>query len=832
MMRAARVLCLFFTFFLMMIPTTDTSAQDDELSVTLTVRAAFDGSFRDSAWLPIRVRVENNGAALSGQIVVRPETSGAGILGTFSAPITLPEGAQQIIDLAISARGVTRDVRVEVIDVDGQVVTSTTAALRGLNQHDRLYVVVTESAAGAVDLTGVRVGGFSAAQAVWTPSELPTRTALLDAVDVILFDDADTGVLTADQRAALAGWVSGGGHLIVAGGANWQATAAGLGDLLALVPESAQTIDSLRPLGDWLRTPTGTALDVPTTIAVGTLKANARPLVSSPDGMPLLARADYGDGTLDYLAADAIAAPLRRWTRLTEFWFTLMTTTPPALGWSMGITDTEQAIAAAQILPGFDALPDILPLCGFLFGYIALIGPVNYLILSRINRREWAWITIPALIVLFTGLSFVIGTNLRGSDAIVNDLSMVRAWSGTPVARTESVIGLLSPLRTSYTLTLPGGETLRPIPRAVTGGSLFANAASVNTINIAQTDTFAASNFIVDASFIAPFSSAGLIDAPAISGAVTLSYDRSFPGHQQVRGSIRNDSDVTLRDPVILARGATFRLAGALEPGAVLPFDLTLAGESAVSPAFRAPTLFPTITTARGYQVGLSEASVIDILGQDRFVAQYSARAFVDQTPEALDDRRRQFLLSSFIDDGDGATGRGDRIYLVGWSDAPVHTLTLDGANWSAQHATAVIVGLDTSVERAADPVTIAQDRFSWVVTEQTGIAATPSGINFLAGESAAFRFTPLPDAVLARVDELVIRLRDVNIGSRVVPIALWNYRTETWDDHSVIGGDLRVPDPTPYLGTFNAVQIRLAGDSVGGFMRIGEVTVEQTGVF
>ena len=36
-----------------------------------------------------------------------------------------------------------------------------------------------------------------------------------------------------------------------------------------------------------------------------------------------------------------------------------------------------------------------------LFGYIALIGPINYLVLRRLDRREWAWITMPILIVGF-----------------------------------------------------------------------------------------------------------------------------------------------------------------------------------------------------------------------------------------------------------------------------------------------------------------------------------------------------------------------------------------------------------------------------------------------
>ena len=35
-------------------------------------------------------------------------------------------------------------------------------------------------------------------------------------------------------------------------------------------------------------------------------------------------------------------------------------------------------------------------------GYIVLVGPVNYLVLRWLDRREWAWVTVPVLIAVFT----------------------------------------------------------------------------------------------------------------------------------------------------------------------------------------------------------------------------------------------------------------------------------------------------------------------------------------------------------------------------------------------------------------------------------------------
>ena len=48
------------------------------------------------------------------------------------------------------------------------------------------------------------------------------------------------------------------------------------------------------------------------------------------------------------------------------------------------------------------ALPSIEGLLLLLLGYIVLIGPINYLVLRRLDRREWAWVTMPLLVVGFT----------------------------------------------------------------------------------------------------------------------------------------------------------------------------------------------------------------------------------------------------------------------------------------------------------------------------------------------------------------------------------------------------------------------------------------------
>ena len=287
--------------------------------ITLTVQAGFDGHFRDSQWLPIIVHASNDGDAVSGRLVVRPETSGSGLLNTFSTPITLPTGARQTAFLYITARSFTATLRVELIDDAGDVIASKEANVSAIQPEDRLSVIVTDSPIGAVDLTGVHVSGANSYQADWSIADLPAQT--LDSIDLMMFSDVDTGTLSTPQKQALSDWVSTGGHLIVTGGQNWQATAAGLGDLLPLTPNGSQQVDGLQGLSSWMHV--DTKLDAQTVIATGTPSADAQIFASLDDGTPLLLRRTLGAGTIDYLAADPNNAPLRGWSGLPALWFAL-----------------------------------------------------------------------------------------------------------------------------------------------------------------------------------------------------------------------------------------------------------------------------------------------------------------------------------------------------------------------------------------------------------------------------------------------------------------------------------------------------------------------------
>ena len=130
------------------------------------------------------------------------------------------------------------------------------------------------------------------------------------------------------------------------------------------------------------------------------------------------------------------------------------------------------------------ALPPISGLLALLVAYILLIGPINYLVLKRLDRREWAWVTMPILIVVFAAGAYAYGAALRGSDVIVNEIAIVRGAPGATEGSAQAYLGVFSPTRSVYQVSVPGGALLS----TSINGDMFGGIGTTTVLDVLQGD--------------------------------------------------------------------------------------------------------------------------------------------------------------------------------------------------------------------------------------------------------------------------------------------------------------------------------------------------------
>lgn len=823
------------------------AAQDNTIQnlVSIEIEAAFDGNYRPNHWFPLRVRLQNNGGDVNGRLIVRPEGSGAVVTNAYSVPVSLPNGSTQAVFLYMQAQPFARGATLELLDADGARVAEQIFSLNSLEGQDKLYAVVSDGNAATLALNGVAPARFAAFSTRWSTDNVPDYAAALHALDSIILYNVDSSSFTTRQRAALLDWTALGGHLLIVGGPRWQATASGFDEILPLLPDDTDTIDDVSALATYAGL--DATLDGRTVIATGAVAAGARVLIETDAGVPLLVRGTHGAGTVDYLAADPALEPLASWVDLPQFWLQTFLSPTPETGWRRGFLELGAAATAIAVLPDVELLPPVLQMMAYIAAYILLIGPINYMVLTRLNRRSLAWLTIPALIIGFSSVAWSVGFNLRGNDLILSRLNVIQSFPDTQTARVDQLIGVLSPRRDNYQLSVADERMLRVMPALVGGGFLQQNITQ-STSEIVQRDTFSAENITIDGGIFANFATTGVTQAPDISGSVTITYvDGTDAGEddfsQNWQGVVRNDSDFALEDAVIYARNRFYRLPDAIAAGDVVSFntadfEVRRNGENWYPPAS---------PLASSYDLELGD---INTSRSERFRSQRSALVLLDRraetertferTEEGTEElvRRESFLRSFFLDQYN-TDALGDAVYLVGWSNELAPDVTIEGVSVRDVETALYIVQLETNVEQAPPSQTVALDvdQFTWFIKESNLSEGGNEELRIFSEGFVEMRFTPLPSALLDEIHSLTVALDRSGRRGRDVALELWNWEAQEWVVVSASPIEVySFDDPARFIGPGNIVDVRLGLDIevIGNAdsTLIDNVRITQTGNF
>ena len=796
--------------------------RQDQLTVDLSVSAGYDGYFRQGQWVAVRTELTNRGPSLDGQLRVRSGGIGGLAETIYQTPLTLAEGVRKQVFLYISLDTVAQRLQVEVVDGKGMVAGRAEVRVQLANRSDVIYAVVTESLLGAVDLTGLVPGTGQAHQINWQVGEILPLADALAGLDVLMFHDVDTGTLSADQLDAIRTWVLQGGHLIVAGGEFWQRTTAAFGDLLPAEMEGTQPVDSLAPLAYYLRTD-ATLLDHSTTLTRVTLRPGARTLVAL-DSAPLIVRGTHGSGTVDFLAVDPQTEPLRSWRNLDRLWYTLVASVGQQPSWLSGYESWTMG-REATLTSSSTALPSFTQLCGFLALYIVLIGPVNYLVLKRMGRREWAWATIPALILIFSVLAYTVGFNLRGSVPTINRLATVMVWPGSDQARVNALIGVQSPRRIAYNIAAAEGDTLRTLPDVGTGLGV--------AVTVTEGQRTVAEKVPIDAGMTASFALRGSAPAPALEGQAL--WRLSAAQAPRVVGSVTNTLNQPIEDAVLLVKGES-RYLGTLAPGDTRTFDITIGPQDPGPLSLGQADWLPTLTTTPGGYGGLGWCftpdgiglTMVDVMRGQAFPCELSGLAAQQQ-----EIRRRYRLLGALVVDYDVSGGRGSGAYLFGWLDSIPLDVELLNRPQKQEDTALLMVSLPVTVQADDREVEVPPGLTTWTVVRggdsRTVMDVTPTGFQLSNTEQAVFEFMPFPDMRLAEIDALTIRFA----AQGALRLDVWDWQAETWTQVQVdpATAEITLQRAAAFVGPESAVRVRVLLEDPTLFNEVDYLKVAYRGV-
>jgi hypothetical protein len=137
-------------------------------------------------------------------------------------------------------------------------------------------------------------------------------------------------------------------------------------------------------------------------------------------GVEGVARGRVGSGAV--LAVDGMEG------RSAEEWAAILRPAPLDLASSPdGMMGDNRSLLQAASEAGDRQVPSIPWLLFAIIGFAVMVGPVNFFVLARIGKRDWAWVTIPAVALIavvgfwVAGRQRIAGTNLTHASFIAEE---------------------------------------------------------------------------------------------------------------------------------------------------------------------------------------------------------------------------------------------------------------------------------------------------------------------------------------------------------------------------------------------------------------------------
>lgn len=404
--------------------------------VAVAVECGFGGLVHLGRVNPVRITLDNQAEHLnlSGDLVLEYE----GV--EYATKLELPSPSSKQIFLYFPCRNyspvLTLRVRTKAYTED--FTLTEPRSFMTMRAEDSSVLVITDKAGSLGVLNNVSAARlfrnpYQFVQPEFGAGYLRPTYARLDQTDatpkyfaqadVVVLAGVDYGQVTPELAEALKAAASGGTSIVFSLGLHGAGVSASpLAELCPLAGSATTQVGDLGTFGQRY----GFKAPPAATFATGRVQDGAKVLASSA-GVPVVVQKGWGAGTATALAFDVTAEPFKQKPGLERLIrdsvLPIDANLNSRLWFSHPGSQTRPLALLAQakpMPPGFVLL--------FLVGYVVLIGPLNFFLLTRFNRRTLVWTTIPLIIAAFGYGGLNTGYLYRGSDNVLASVQEVHVY--------------------------------------------------------------------------------------------------------------------------------------------------------------------------------------------------------------------------------------------------------------------------------------------------------------------------------------------------------------------------------------------------------------------
>lgn len=425
----------------------------------IQIEAGFGGAAKEGRWFPIKMTVTNPGDDVSGELAIRTNGDGGKVV-LFTKALDLPRQSTKVVWFSLPGRVYNMNNN-EVIFYEKGAEKGTPVPFsrdkafietRAVGMDTRLVGVVARDpdTLNFLSLLSQRIGPVQLVPL--DIADFPWETSMLETLDVLAFNDVAADSLKPAQVEQIAAWVEQGGHLVLGGGAGYAKTMSAFGSLSPVTVSGTTTITAV-PEFEQIA---GRELTLGAPFTIASASVTSGETLFSAGDRPLLVSRTQGKGSVLFVAYDLAMEPLASWPGNTAIWERALP----------GLSKFSQPDQMWEINNALDIFPQLVPpeygvLILLFMIYVVLVAPGLYVLLKKMDKREWAWVAIPAIAVLTSGIIYGIGAS--GRNATLAQTLGIHELSGSGTANSLFASSVFVPSGGKYELAWEGKLALSPL---------------------------------------------------------------------------------------------------------------------------------------------------------------------------------------------------------------------------------------------------------------------------------------------------------------------------------------------------------------------------------
>ncbi len=393
----------------------------------MKITSGIEGKYRALKYIPVTVEFTSSEKDFNGEVEIRTSGSYTSTYDAYSKEISVAKGETGKVTIPIKMIEGSSKITVNLME-NGKVLFEKKSIIsNGRISESNIFMGILTDDPTALSYTGSILfdmnnpyagqGVKGAIEKVQLDEKLIGENSLnIDGLDVIFINNYNMSNLKKEQYTALNSWLNKGGTLIIGSGANESKTINNIDSDFLDIKSKGNKEKNVKIVDENLN------------LIFSDLEVKNGKIKVGDERNPLAYSIEKGKGRILVTTFDLGLEPFISSKDSKSFINSLLLEAINDIanknfkgGYNQGyyrINELTKSIPINEVI-GVKSLIAVLGV------YVVLIGIVIYLVLKKLNKRDFAWIAIPLASILFTLIIYFMGSKTRVNDIVLNQNNVI-----------------------------------------------------------------------------------------------------------------------------------------------------------------------------------------------------------------------------------------------------------------------------------------------------------------------------------------------------------------------------------------------------------------------